>query len=64
MRITADSTRCVGAGQCVLSAPDVFDQDDDALVVLVDGAPGADDLELVRDAVDRCPAQAITLHES
>lgn len=64
MRITADSTRCVGAGQCVLSAPDVFDQDDDALVVLVDGAAGAADLELVRDAVDRCPAQAITLHES
>ena len=64
MRITADSTRCVGAGQCVLSAPDVFDQDDDALVVLVDGSPGDDDLELVRDAVDRCPAQAITLHES
>lgn len=64
MRITADSTRCVGAGQCVLSAPDVFDQDDDALVVLVDVAPGADDLELVRDAVDRCPSQAITLHES
>lgn len=64
MRITADSTRCVGAGQCVLSAPDVFDQDDDALVVLIDVAPGADDLELVRDAVDRCPSQAITLHES
>jgi ferredoxin len=64
MRITADSTRCVGAGQCVLSAPDVFDQDDDALVVLVDVTPGADDLELVRDAVDRCPSQAITLHES
>lgn len=64
MRITTDSTRCVGAGQCVLSAPDVFDQDDDALVVLVDVSPGEDDLELVRDAADRCPAQAITLHES
>jgi ferredoxin len=64
MRITADSTRCVGAGQCVLSAPDVFDQDDDALVVVVGVAPGEDELELVRDAVDRCPSQAITLHES
>jgi ferredoxin len=64
MRITADNTRCVGAGQCVLSAPDVFDQDDDALVVLIDTAPGADGLELVRDAADRCPSQAITLHES
>ena len=63
MRITADTTRCVGAGQCVLSAPDVFDQDDDALVVLV-GSPGADELELVRDAADRCPSQAITLDES
>ncbi|HEY0508224.1 MAG TPA: ferredoxin [Blastococcus sp.] len=63
MNITADTTRCVGAGQCVLSAPDIFDQDDDALVVLVEVSPGEDELELVRDAVDRCPSQAITLHE-
>ena len=64
MRITADSTRCVGAGQCVLSAPDVYDQDDDALVVLVHDSPGEHEVELVRDAADRCPSQAITLHES
>ena len=32
MHITADRERCVGAGQCVLAAPAVFDQDDDGLV--------------------------------
>ena len=29
MRIHADKTLCIAAGQCVLSSPAVFDQDDD-----------------------------------
>ncbi|MFE3743374.1 ferredoxin [Streptomyces sp. NPDC059134] len=47
MRVTVDQESCVGAGQCVLNAPDVFDQDDDGFVVLLNEAPGAED----RDAV-------------
>ena len=35
MRITADRDACVGSGQCVLTEPDVFDQDDDGLVTLL-----------------------------
>ena len=36
VRIIADRNRCVGAGQCVLSAPDVFDQsDEDGRVVIL-----------------------------
>jgi ferredoxin len=31
--------KCIGAGQCVLSAPAVFDQDDDGIVVLRDATP-------------------------
>ncbi|MEV7425648.1 ferredoxin [Streptomyces sp. NPDC091212] len=64
MRITVDTDRCVGAGQCVLSAPDVFDQDDDGLVTLV-GADSGDftDQDAVRKAGDLCPAQAIAVHE-
>ncbi len=35
MRISVDTDRCVGAGQCVLSAPDVFDQDDMGIVLVL-----------------------------
>ena len=50
MEINVDRDRCVGAGQCVLSAPDVFDQDDEGLVTVLDPAPAAE-LAEERDAV-------------
>ncbi|MFI2507561.1 ferredoxin [Streptomyces sp. NPDC018972] len=64
MRVSVDRDLCIGAGQCVLSAEDVFDQDlHDGLVVLRTPDPSLAELDAVRDAVDRCPAGAITLHE-
>ncbi|ARZ72151.1 ferredoxin [Streptomyces sp. HU2014] len=62
MRITVDPDRCVGAGQCVLSAPEVFDQDDDGLVTLL-MAPGTEDEAKARLAGGLCPSRAITVHE-
>jgi ferredoxin len=35
MRIIADIDRCVGAGQCVLTDPDIFELDDEEGVVSV-----------------------------
>ncbi|MEU1824694.1 MULTISPECIES: ferredoxin [Streptomyces] len=63
MRITADNERCIGAGQCVLTAPDVFDQDDDGLVTVLAPEPGAELTDAVWRAGDLCPARAITVHE-
>ena len=34
MRIAADRVRCEGHGLCVDTAPEVYDLDDDAVVVL------------------------------
>ncbi|MFH8410975.1 ferredoxin [Streptomyces sp. NPDC018019] len=62
MRITIDSERCVGAGQCVLSAPAVFDQDEDGIVTLL-AEPGADEESRARIAGALCPSRAITVHE-
>ncbi|MCC3779184.1 ferredoxin [Streptomyces sp. UNOB3_S3] len=63
MRVTADNERCIGAGQCVLTAPAVFDQDDDGLVTVL--APdGAGLTDAVRRAGDLCPSRAITVHEN
>jgi ferredoxin len=48
----------------VLAAPDVFDQsDDDGLGLVVITEPPAELLPGVRDAVDRCPAQVVSLEE-
>jgi ferredoxin len=64
MRIGIDEEKCCGAGQCVLAAPEVFDQrDEDGIVVLLDPAPRAERLAAVREAVQLCPAAAIVVAE-
>lgn len=65
MKITVDLDRCVGAGQCVLTADDVFDQrDEDGLVDLLDESPPRERLAAVRLAAEMCPASAITVREA
>jgi ferredoxin len=62
MKVVADLDVCIGAGVCVLTAPDVFDQDgEDGLVrLLVDPVPA--DLERdSREAVDLCPSAALSI---
>jgi ferredoxin len=62
MRVVTDTARCVGAGQCVLTEPAVFDQsDDDGTVVLLVEHVEGDQVASVEEAVDMCPAQAIAL---
>ena len=60
--IATDRDRCVGAGQCVLAAPDVFDQsDEDGRVLLRPAA--SPDAPAVRAAIDLCPSRALSLAE-
>ncbi|WP_063726042.1 ferredoxin [Streptomyces monomycini] len=62
LRLSADRDRCVGAGMCALTAPGVFDQDDDeGLVVVLDAAPAAEHRAAARMAVGLCPAGAVAL---
>lgn len=64
MRIVVDRDRCCGAGTCVLTVPEVFDQDDaDGLVVLRRPDPPAEVADQVREAADLCPTGAIELVE-
>ncbi|WP_030671744.1 ferredoxin [Streptomyces rimosus] len=64
MNITLDADKCCAAGQCVLVAPEVFDQrDEDGIVVLLDAAPPADQHDAVREAAAICPAAVIQVHE-
>ncbi|ATY09912.1 ferredoxin [Amycolatopsis sp. AA4] len=60
MKVVVDQSRCVGAGQCVLVAPEVFDQrDDDGIVVLLQENPAAELHAQAKEAAQLCPALAI-----
>jgi ferredoxin len=64
MRIDADRERCTGAGMCALTAPDVFDQnDEDGRVVVLTERPASKDRHAVQRAVTLCPSGALSLHE-
>ncbi|MEU5528944.1 ferredoxin [Micromonospora chersina] len=62
VRVGVDRDRCCGAGNCVVTAPEVFDQDDEeGLVLLRRAEPPAGAVDRVRLAVELCPAGAISV---
>lgn len=64
MDVHVDQARCIGAGNCVLTAPQVFDQrDEDGVAVVRTAQPEADQHDLALQAVELCPAAAITAVE-
>jgi len=65
MKVTVDRDKCVASGQCVLSAAEVFDQDeDDGVVILLNESPRPDQYDAVRLAAQMCPASVIEVTES
>jgi len=61
MKVEVRRDVCVGAGQCVLTAPTLFDQgEDDGLVILVE-QPGDADAGAVREVAILCPSGAVRL---
>ncbi|KJY32089.1 MULTISPECIES: ferredoxin [Streptomyces] len=63
MRISVDRDVCIGAGQCVLAAPEVFTQDDDGLSEVLPGREDGHGSAMVREAARACPVSAITVRE-
>ncbi|MET9290666.1 ferredoxin [Streptomyces sp. NPDC003077] len=63
MRITIDRERCIGSGQCVMTAPGVFTQDDEGLVELLPGHENGTSDPDVRHVPATCPVQAVSLSE-
>ncbi|MFC8076409.1 ferredoxin [Streptomyces sp. NPDC057307] len=64
MKVAVDRDICCGAGQCGAIAPGVFDEDDnDGLVILLTDSPAPEHHAHVREAVDACPAAAISITE-
>jgi ferredoxin len=64
VKVTVSTDKCISSGQCVLAAPEVFDQDDeDGLVILRDPSPPAEMAADVKQAAALCPALAITVED-
>jgi ferredoxin len=64
MKITIDVSKCIGAGNCVMWSPEVFDQrDEDGTVVVLDETPDQALWESVRTAAAACPANVIVLED-
>lgn len=64
LQVTVDLQKCCGAGRCVMTAPNVFDQGDDGTVILLDAEPPTAEHKAVREAATVCPGAAISLKES
>ena len=61
MKVAADRDVCIQAGNCVMEADTLFDQDDDGVVVvLVDDVPDGEE-DRAREAVKLCPSQALRI---
>jgi ferredoxin len=57
IEITVDRGLCIGSGDCVDTAPDVFQLDDEDKAVVVD--PDGGPLDDVLTAAGNCPVSAI-----
>jgi ferredoxin len=64
MEIRADREVCIGAGNCSLTAPELFDQDEeDDLVRVLRQPQTPEEFEAAREAVEQCPSGALSLSE-
>ncbi|SDG46991.1 Ferredoxin [Sinosporangium album] len=64
MKVTVDRERCCSSGMCALTAPKLFDQDDeDGRVVLLIAEPPEELHAAARKAESFCPCQVITVSD-
>ena len=63
MKIYVDTDSCICSGACVLEAPELFDQDDDGQVKLLQPEPPAELFDAARRALSACPAAVIQIVE-
>ncbi|MEU5533580.1 ferredoxin [Streptomyces sp. NPDC020362] len=66
MKVSVDRTACYGSAECAHRAPSVFAFEDGYGVVRPGRERAADDppvREAVREAVEKCPSQAIVVTE-
>ncbi|MEV4254367.1 ferredoxin [Spirillospora sp. NPDC049652] len=59
MRVSASKETCAVSSLCVYRVPEVFDQDEDGHVEIIDPEPPEELRERVRGAAAGCPTDSI-----
>ncbi len=62
--VKADLSACQGYANCIVAADDVFDLDDDGVVVLLRTEFPDSDRARMEEAVRVCPVSALAIEES
>ena len=57
--IRVDRDLCIGSAQCSWYAPHTFDQDEDAVAVVID--QHGDPEDAIRSAIVSCPSRALSI---
>lgn len=63
MKVHIDRTRCQNLGICTSLVPEVFELDDNGVMVLVKPEPDDEIRGSVENAVMACPQEAISLED-
>jgi ferredoxin len=63
MRVTADRDQCVSSGACVSICKQVFAQDEEGIVVVLDETPPEALRPEVQDAEESCPSACIEVED-
>ncbi|MBD0841086.1 MULTISPECIES: ferredoxin [unclassified Streptomyces] len=63
MKVSVDSELCYGSGECAYRVPSVFTVEDGFGAVIAGREDTGDDPE-VREAAEKCPSQAIVIHNA
>lgn len=63
MRVVVDMNRCESNAICMGIAPEIFELNDDDLLVMLDDHPQESQRGLVLKAINQCPKQAISIEE-
>jgi ferredoxin len=61
MKVEVDLAKCTGHGVCESIADDVFEVQDDGIVLIHDADRPESDRDRMRQAVTQCPAAALRL---
>lgn len=63
MRVVVESNMCMGSGNCVGESPEVFTQDSDGVVVVLNETPPEELRDRVELAAAECPSQCIRVED-
>lgn len=62
-KLVIERRSCLKSGQCSYLQPDIFERDAENWPVVAVERPEGEQIELANDAIEMCPAQAISLVE-